>query len=171
MKNFFRLLVSPIALFAIAAPSVSLAVLQREGPIDPVNGFPVWYQDRNGVALELCTVNPPDAVTSGLIVNAGLCGIVNSPVPNGIQNGPESFPNNFATEHFYTLASGRMSTAGVVTANGQPRVVVNMSVQGLFSNGVPTAGTQITFNRWRVQHFGLACTGDRKSTRLNSSHT
>ena len=67
--------------------------------------------------------------------------------------------NDFFTEHFYTLASGRMSTAGVVTANGQPRVVVNMGVEGSFSNNVPTAGTQITFNRWRVQHTNVACTG------------
>ena len=50
---------------ALAAVSTAVAlpagaVLQRQGPVDGSNGFPAWYQDRNGIALELCTINHPD---------------------------------------------------------------------------------------------------------------
>jgi len=34
-----------------------------------------------------------------------------------------------------------------------------MALEGSFSNNVPSVGNQITFSRWRVQHFGLACSG------------
>ncbi|MEI6719671.1 MAG: hypothetical protein WCO67_02820 [Betaproteobacteria bacterium] len=148
------------AAFATAVtPQLAHAVLQREGPVDPSHGFPAWYQDRNGIALELCTINNPDPTISALLVNSGQCAVANAAPPNGIQAGPEAFPNNFATEHFYTLVSGKLATAGVVTVNGNPRVVVNMGLEGSFSTAVPTAGMQIKFSRWRVQHFGLACTG------------
>ena len=30
------------------------AVLQAFGPVDPANGFPTWYQDTTGLALEFC---------------------------------------------------------------------------------------------------------------------
>ena len=158
--------VRAVAGMAVAAAIAGLAlqpahaVLQRQGPVDPSHGFPAWYQDRNGIALELCTINSPDPTISALLVNSGQCAIVNAPAPNGIQNGPEVFPTNFVTEHFYTLVSGNLTTAGVATVNGNPRVVINMGLEGSFSNNVPTAGTQITFSRWRVQHFGVACAGN-----------
>ncbi len=142
------------------APLSSLAVLQRQGPVDPANGFPAWYQDRNGIALELCTINDPDVTVDALLVNAGQCAIFNVAPPNGIQTGPEVFPDNFVNEHFYTLVTGNMPTAGTTIANNPPRVVINMGLEGAFSTPTPTAGAQLTFSRWRVQHFGLACTGD-----------
>ena len=148
------------AFAAMAFAPGANAVLQRQGPVDPAHGFPAWYQDRNGIALELCTINNPDPTISALLVNSGQCAIVNAPAPNGIQVGPEVFPNNFVTEHFYTLVSGLLSTAGVAGVNGNPRVVINMGLEASFSNNVPTAGTQITFSRWRVQHFGVACAGN-----------
>lgn len=30
------------------------AALAAVGPVSPQNGFPLWYQDTNGLALELC---------------------------------------------------------------------------------------------------------------------
>ena len=148
------------AFAAMAFAPGAHAVLQRIGPVDPAHGFPAWYQDRNGIALELCTIDNPDPTISGLLVNSGQCAIGNAPPPNGIQAGPEVFPNNVVTEHFYTLASAKMSTAGVATVNGNPRVVINMGLEASFANGAPAFGTQLTFSRWRVQHFGVACAGN-----------
>ena len=150
---------------ALFAPLTSLAVLQRQGPVDPANGFPAWYQDRNGIALELCTINSTDEIVNGLLINSGQCAIGNLPVPNGLQTGPEVFPNNFVVEHFYTLASGALTTMGIarpgdpITA-GTGRIVINMGLEASFSTAVPTAGAQVTFSRWRVQHFNLPCTGN-----------
>lgn len=150
---------------AMFAPLSSLAVLQRQGPVDPAHGFPAWYQDRNGIALELCTVNAADATTNALLINAGQCAIGNAPAPDGLQAGPEVFPTNFVTEHFYTLAGGALTTAGLrkaggTIAAGDGRVVINMGLEASFANGVPTPGQQVMFSRWRVQHTSLACTGN-----------
>lgn len=147
------------AVAAAFAPFSAMAVLQRQGPIDPSNGFPAWYQDRNGIALELCSINAPDPDVSAKLISSGLCPIANAPAPDGINVGPEVFPTNFTTEHFYTLLGGLLTTAGTPAVNAPPRVVINMGLEASFSNGVPTPGTQVMFSRWRVQHFGVACTG------------
>ena len=156
--------VAALAAMTLAQPAQ--AVLQRQGPADPTNGFPQWFQDRNGVALELCTINSPDAV--GLaVVNAGLCAIVNVPAPNGVSVAPEVFPNNFSTEHFYTLTSATLAPAGqgnlgnvAVPTPGAGRIVFNFGLEASFANGVPTAGQQLWFARWRVNHGNVACTGN-----------
>ena len=162
--NLKKSALAAMVAFAVAQPA--LAVLQRQGPVDPVHGFPAWFQDRNGMALELCTINSPDAI--GLaVVNAGLCAIVNVPAPNGVSVAPEVFPTNFSTEHFYTLTGASLAPAGqgnlanvAVPTPGAGRIVFNMNLEASFANGVPTAGQQLWFTRWRVQHTNVACTGN-----------
>ena len=86
-----------LALAGLASPA--FAVLDSVGPVDPANGFPQWYMDRNGTVLELC-VNQDAAVLA-----AGGCAILPAAPPLGVQTVPEVFPANWATEHFYTLAA------------------------------------------------------------------
>jgi len=98
------------------------------------------------------------------VLSAGGCAVLPGPVPNGVQTVPEVFPGNWSTEHFYTLASATLTTAGVnkltgATAAGAGRVVVNMALEGGFASGTPTPGGQITFNRWRITHTNTACSG------------
>ena len=153
--------VAALAAMSLAQPAQ--AVLQRQGPVDPAHGFPAWFQDRNGTAMELCSINSPDAV--GLaVVNAGLCAIVNVPAPNGVSVAPEVFPTNFSTEHFYTLTSASLAPAGqgnlgnvAVPTPGAGRIVFNFALEGSFANGVPTAGQQLWFTRWRINHGNVAC--------------
>ena len=158
MKTF-KLSTLAVSLSAALLATSAHAVLERVGPTVQANGFPAWYQDRNGIALELCSINAPDPDISALIISSALCPIANAPAPDGINVGPEVFPNNFTTEHFYTLLGGNLTTAGSAAVNAPPRVVFNMGLEASFSNGVPTPGTQVMFSRWRVQHFGVACTG------------
>ncbi|MBI4537041.1 MAG: hypothetical protein HY712_03685, partial [candidate division NC10 bacterium] len=46
------------ALFVLLAGSLpaSHAALQRVGPIDPANGYPLWYQDTTGLTLDNCMI-------------------------------------------------------------------------------------------------------------------
>ena len=165
MKQLFKkTMVASVAAMVLVQPA--LAVLQRQGPVDPAHGFPAWFQDRNGVALEVCSINSPDAI--GLaVVNAGLCAIVNVPAPNGVAVAPEVFPNNFSTEHFYTLTSASLAPAGqgnlgnvAVPTPGAGRITFHFALEASFANGVPTPGQQLWFTRWRVNHGNVACTGN-----------
>ena len=154
-KYFIKTLAAGIAAIGIAQPA--FAVLDSFGPIDPANGFPAWYMDRNGVALELCTN------LNATVLAAGGCAIALAAPPVGITNTPEAFPGNWFIEHFYSLASVVLTTAGIdatgVPAAGAGKVTVNMALEGSFATPTPVNGQQITFNRWRVAHANTACEG------------
>ena len=103
------------------------------GPIDPVHGFPKYYQDSNGLALQVCL---------DFVCNPAL------PVPN--PNLPISFPDNFPVEVFYFRAISTI-TAGSV------RALLNDQLEGSFANGnVAIPGDQIVFSRVRVRIFGAS---------------
>lgn len=142
-----------IAAIGIAQPAH--AILDSVGPVNPANGFPAWYMDRNGVALELCTN------LNATVLAAGGCVTLPADLPNGV---PEIFPTNWFLEHFYTLASVVLTTAGVNPATGAPaagagKVTVKMGLEGSFATPTPVNGQQIVFNRWRVTHTNTACEG------------
>ena len=148
-----------LSIAAIGIAPSAFAVLDRAGPVDAVNGFPQWYSDKNGVALEMC-INIDPAVLA-----AGGCAVLPAAPPNGVLTVPEVFPGNWSTEHFYTLASVKLLSAGLdkltrTPISGAGGIVFNMGLEGSFATGVPTPGTQITFNRWRVQHTNVGCTGN-----------
>ena len=156
MSRIVKKLVLSVA--AAGLSSAAMAVLDRAGPVDAANGFPVWYMDQKGVALELC-INKDAAVLA-----AGGCAVLPGPVPNGVQTVPEVFPANWATEHFYTLASATLATAGLDKKTGLPisgagKLVFNFGLEASFATGLPAAGAQITFNRWRVTQTNTACAG------------
>jgi len=77
--------------------------LAEFGPVDPVHSFPEYYQDSNGLALQVCL---------DFVCNPAL------PVPN--PNLPISFPDNFPVEVFYFRAISTI-TAGPVRALLTPR--------------------------------------------------
>ena len=88
-----------LSIAALGAAPSAFAVLDRAGPVDPVHGFPQWYLDKNGVALELC-IN-----TNAAVLAAGGCAVLPAAPPAGVLTVPEVFPTNWSLEHFYTLAS------------------------------------------------------------------
>ncbi|MCX7153040.1 MAG: hypothetical protein NT115_11085 [Proteobacteria bacterium] len=135
------------------------AVLQRVGPVDGAHGFPAWYQDANGLALEFC------APTTQADLIGGLCAILPGTPPNGLSTLPETFPGNFSLEHFYYLLSADVPAAALDKKTGLPaagagRFVFVNGVEAGFSTPVPEAGQQMTFNRWRVRMNAIACTGN-----------
>ena len=135
------------------------AVLQRVGPVDGAHGFPAWYQDANGLALEVC------APTTQADLIGGLCAILPGTPPAGLSTLPETFPGNFSLEHFYYLLSADVPAAALDKKTGRPaagagRFVFVNGVEAGFNTPVPEAGQQMTFNRWRVRMNAIACTGN-----------
>ncbi|MFL5248276.1 MAG: hypothetical protein ACJ79V_10680, partial [Myxococcales bacterium] len=120
------------------------AELERVGPTsnDPkVGGFPAWYQDKTGVAIEFCApINQAEA-------DSGHCNLV-----AGDAIAPEAFPTNFFDEHFYFAADASMTPA----TGG--RALLVLAVESAFSAGVQD-GAQIMFSRIRVRLEPLPATG------------
>ncbi|TME90977.1 MAG: hypothetical protein E6I52_27040 [Chloroflexi bacterium] len=121
---------------AAAAGATGYAV----GPVDPVNGYPAWYQDGTGLRLAECLI-------------PGTC---LSLLPNPA--APASFPDNFPQESFYWGAKATLSTA----KGG--KVLMFDRTEGAFFPGCPKGatctvaslnGTQITFSRIVITGTGL----------------
>jgi hypothetical protein len=135
---------------AIALAGLSLpagAELARQGPVNPVHGYPEWYQDSTGLALDLCL---PDQID----LEAGNCLLLPPDVPAG--TAPETFPSNFAEEHFWFAAN-----ASLDTGNGG-RAILVLAVEAAFGIGPVKAGDQISFGRIRVKITNLPSNGTYK---------
>ena len=131
------LLVSMVLGAVFVAAVVALAAhvpgggghLTAVGPVSDANGFPVWYQDENGLKASLC-----------LDGTDPLCGFLPGDIPD--PNSPISFPDNFPEEAFYMLASTGMDTAG----GGKATTV--LALEAAFANAVQD-GDQMVFGRVR----------------------
>src|SRR5215475_7993993 len=109
-------------------PEVSAAII-------PANGFPLYYDDANALALTPCL--DPAA--------AGFCG---GPAAIVLPNpaGAVTFPGNFPVEFPYFGA-----TATMTMPTGGKALLVH-GVFGTFVNGVrPLAGDQFVFSRLRIR--------------------
>jgi len=110
-----------VAAVAPEVHAVPCAVpLAEFGPVDPVHGFPEYYQDSNGLALQVCL---------DFVCNPAL------PVPN--PNLPISFPDNFPVEVFYFRAISTI-TAGSVRALLTYTVTHPYGVEVLQADGAGT---------------------------------
>jgi hypothetical protein len=105
-----------------AAPSE--AQLERVGPIAPTHGFPAWYQDKSGLALEFCQPSTPAELADGWCL-----------LLPGDTSVPEAFPAQFADEHFYWAAQAAVD----FTAAGVSGKVV-LALEAAFAQGSPAAG-------------------------------
>jgi hypothetical protein len=131
---------------ALAAGSAH-AVLERVGPnstLPSQGGYPTWYQDTTGLALEFCD---PKNVAE---VEGGWCLLLPSDVPTV----PEVFPvpGMFFDEHFFYEAGANM-----VAANGSTAVLV-LAVEAAFAADVAPGG-QMTFSRIRVRLNSVPMSG------------
>ena len=101
------------------------------GPLDPVDQFPIYYQDRLGMRLQLCR-------------NPAFCLFA---LPNPA--APMVFPTNYALEQFYFHVG--------TTGTGAPGalMVYQHALEGTFLNGTVTPGDQVVFSRFRIRMTGL----------------
>lgn len=133
-----KLLLASAALWSLLAIQAAHADLARVGPSNapspPGHGFPRWYQDLNGLVLDLCL---PDANDPGALQQTA-CLL-------GPPNPPYTFPTNFPDESFYF----RAVSAPLDLPNGK-RAILVLALEAAFGNGAPAAGDQMVFTRIRV---------------------
>jgi len=139
-----------LAVLVCIALSTGPALAQGQGvagvgPTNPNNGYPTWYQDRQGLALEPCLVFPTDP-------NAPVpdpCGLVGT-LPD--DNSPVVFPTNFPDEFFYARAVATIKSVG---AGGVGKATVLHALEGAFGGPTTTVadgdGFQIVFARLRIR--------------------
>lgn len=117
-----------------SAPKAS-AALSAVGPVDAATGYPLWYQDENGLSLALC-----------LDVASGFCGEIVLPSPGD----PISLPDNFPDEAFYWSADALMPS-GDPLLSGQALLVLAMEAAFDDDTGAVVPGNQISFGRIRIR--------------------
>lgn len=130
--------VAVLVVFAAAIPTAH-AVLQQVGPVNnapSVGGYPAWYQDTTGLALEFC--DPKNQAE----VDGGWCLLLPADVPVV----PEVFPTNFADEHFYYAADASITPPG----NPALRALLVLAVEAAFAGPVEPSGLMV-FSRIRVR--------------------
>lgn len=156
MKRFAKSIMA-CGIGAVLGLSPAFAELQRVGPVDAAHGFPTWYQDRSGVAMELCSID------SQATLDQGLCLLLPG---NTTLNaaGVEQFPQNWGIEHFYWAAVSSAVTAGAdpktgVVTPGAGSTQVVMALQSTFAGTAVQSPDQITFGRWRVRVNNAPCNG------------
>ena len=113
--------------------------LAAVGPL-LANGFPAWFQDRQGLALEQCLTTPATVVPVGVTDPCALAGTVGA--------GAIAPFTNFPNEFFFMRAVSVMDNIG---ASGTGRAVLTMALEGAFASGAAAANQQILFARFRLR--------------------
>lgn len=136
--------------FAIpAALPSSAAGPQVSSVLDP-SGFPIYYEDANGVRLDPC-----------LDTTDSHCPLL--PDPGFDTQEPIAFPTNFPSEFFYqTVETDRIATPGcvgsaVLSAATPGTVQLRLALEGAFINENPAINDQMVFARVRVIVSGGLC--------------
>ena len=123
-----------LALVALV-PSLATAALKDVGPVDPApgSGFPLWYRDARGVAVQLCrsTAPSPNPAAGG----APMC------FPS--EPNPAGYGGNFGDEQFYFMAAA--------TVPGPTGLMWEAALEATYGNGTPLRGDEVVFGRIRIR--------------------
>jgi Bacterial Ig-like domain (group 3) len=149
IHSAFARAIALLALFLCFAFAAGAAHAQGQGlaAVGPngAHGFPLFFQDRQGLALEPCLVQP--TATTPVPDPCFLTGTL----PLG-DASPIVFPTNFPDEFFWMRATADMGGVGGNAAN---RAVLVLALEGAFAGAVAD-GQQIVFARFRLRVDGLA---------------
>lgn len=146
MRRLARALAALMALCVIAAFNAGEVHAQAQGlasvgPTDPGNGFPQFYQDKSGLALEPCLASQAAGDPCGIAADV--------PVPTS----PIVFPTNFPDEFFYWQGTSRIRP---LAGSNNFRADLTMALEGAFggATGGVVNGEQIVFARFRFRVNG-----------------
>ena len=109
--------------------------LAAVGPTDPNHGFPQWYEDNNGLQLDICLTDPVLCLLEG-----GAVTLSNPGAPF-----PANYGGTFPDEAFWNACEALMPTNN----GGQALLVI--ALEAAFGNEIPETGQQVSFARVRVR--------------------
>jgi hypothetical protein len=153
MKQFkFRLLTSALLLTLAQTGQAALNAVDP-GPYTADYGFfPMWYQDTQATALDLCLSLTESSRVPGVPgAPSYMCTILPNP---GIFDDtlPMVFPTNWPDEAFWFSAGAAIDDTTVDgNAAGDVCVSYGAHVEAAFGGGVPAANDQVSFARIRVR--------------------
>jgi hypothetical protein len=145
----FSFLAAVVAVLSVCAGGAE-AVLRDFGPLN-FGGFPSWYRDNNGVAVQQCLSHAVSPVSS-----LPICNILPdlAAIPPFDATKPITFPPNPPTGYnyppesfYYSLAP---NDATFAFAAGKGKIVIVLALEGAFTTGNPIPGDQSVFSRVRV---------------------
>lgn len=138
-------LATSLALAALTAGQAYGALSSFDsGPYTAASGgFPIWYQDENQLALELCR----SKAVSSRAANSSMCGLLGDP---GVfdETQPLVFPDNWPGELFWMSAETAIPAAG--NSNYELELYV-AALEAAFVNELPVDGDQRSFARIRIR--------------------
>jgi len=147
MMRISKLALIACLLVLVAAPT-AFARLAAVGPLNPGNGFPVYFVDTNGVALEVpvpplgtpVTVPPaPNPISPTMVFDPAISG------------NAFSQQIGFGSECFYWVADADFTASGSTVG----AIVFRAGLEAAFASGNAQNGQQIVFSRIRVRVGGL----------------
>lgn len=125
-------------------PKVQEPQMRQVGPIDPNTGFPLWYEDANGLRLALCLDNSPLCLST----------LPDQSKPALV--APNEANSNFPDEAFWWSGQSEFTSNGV-------NVLVLMASEAAFANRIQT-GDQMAFGRIRFRLDNLVAGGTYRIT-------
>ncbi len=137
IKNLIFLMIA--AMFILPAN----AALQAVGPVNASNGFPTWYKDTNGIALELQTV--ADAPNFGIAADVDPASAFSQQI-------------NFGAESFW------WSAEAAIDGTSAGRILLVLATEAAFVTETPADGDQQAFGRIRVRIDNPPVAGTYKIT-------
>jgi hypothetical protein len=128
----------------LLAPPPAGAELERVGPVSTaptIGGYPAWYQDTTGIVLEFCDLQNAAELAGSWCLLAP-----------GDATFPETFPTNFADEHFYYSVNAEFP------ASPLKKILWEAAVEAAFAVDVAEGG-QMVFTRIRMRLEDVPVTG------------
>ena len=116
-----------VGLLVLSLCQNTSAEMAEVGPVNSTNGFPFWYMDGNGLALELC-------LTSG-----------NCVFDPPIIGNTFSEQIGFSEKAFYWSANAQLSVGPGGSGSATLDMALVASFSGSISSSIPVNGEQITF--------------------------
>lgn len=130
-------LVVPFMATSIASVAGATTAPARSAGVNQ-GGFPLWYQDANGVRVVPC-LDP--AETNCL---APLVGPTYDPAL------PLSYPSNYPDEFFYSVVDAQTTPVADCAVTAGDGVTVTLALEASFLSGDPRVGDRATFGRIRL---------------------
>jgi len=125
--------------------------LFRAGPPQGPHGYPGWYQDKTGVALELGIPLSQGEIDGAWVLTEGVA-------------FPERFPDFWSIEHFWYRADAGFDiplppAVQAIARKPVTRARLVLAHEASWANEVPINGDQIVFTRIRVRIDDLPYSG------------